>query len=503
VVAVINYVNLATARSAARAKEVGVRKVSGASRSGLIIQFLIESVITAAIAAIIAVVVVYALTPSFNRIIGKEVAFGLFNSAGGIFSLAALTLFIGLCSGIYPAFILSSYNPSEVLKGTLSPGSMSKRLRGILVIFQFMVSIIIIIGSIIVYDQLNFMTRKDIGFDKENLIILRRADAFYRQYESFRTQLLEIPGVENAGFSRAVPGVNFWNNAFFKDNDPEKNTYLIFQTNVSFDFPKTLGVTLKEGRFFSHDFGTDTLAVMINEAAVKELGLKNPLGQFILQPIGPNNQVNRLKIIGIMKDFNIESLHKKIAPVCFLIDRGGGGDQFATVRISGTNRGATVREIEKVWQKFTPDMPFQYDFFTDRWNNLYSAEMKTGKLFLIFSFLAIFIACMGLIGLVAYITTKRTKEIGIRKSYGASSTIVLTLLSREVFYLILISSLLAYPVAFFGSRLWLEGFANRVHISPSIYILATIITLLIGWISISYQTIKAASYNPAKALRVE
>ena len=502
VVAIINYINLATARSASRAKEVGVRKVSGASRGGLMMQFLIESVIITAIAAILAIIVVYFLTPSFNHLTGKELPVAIFSTPLAIFLIIALIFFIGVSSGIYPAFMLSSYNPSEVLKGTMSPGSMSKRLRGILVVFQFMVSIIIIIGSIIVYDQLNFMTRKDVGFNKENLIIIRRADAFYKQLESFRTQLLEIPGVENAGFSRAVPGVYFNNNAFFKDNDPEKNAYLINQTNVSFDFPATLGVQLKAGRFFSHDYGSDSLAILINEAAVKSLGLTDPLGQYILQPNGPNKWT-RLRIIGIMKDFNIESLHKAIAPVCFTIDRGGRGDEFASIRISGKDVAGTLKEIEKVWQKFTPDMPFQYDFFPDRWKFLYLTEMKTGKLFLVFAFLAIFIACVGLIGLVAYITNKRTREIGIRKSYGASSVVVLGLLSGEVLYLIIISSLLAYPVAFFGSRYWLQGFASKVSISPAIYILATMITLLIGWISISYQTIKAAGYNPARALRVE
>ena len=212
---------------------------------------------------------------------------------------------------------------------------------------------------------------------------------------------------------------------------------------------------------------------------------------------------NRLKIIGVMKDFNIESMHKAITPVCFTVNGGGGGDQFAVVRISGNDIPGTIRAIEDTWRNFTPDMPFQYEFFTDRWNNLYSSEMKTGKIFLIFSFLAIFIACLGLIGLVTYITNKRTKEIGIRKSYGASTQIVLGLLSREVMFLIIISSLLAYPVAYFGSNYWLEGFASRISVNPVIFILATLITLLIGWISMSYQTIKAANYNPANALRIE
>jgi putative ABC transport system permease protein len=501
-VAIINYVNLATAKSAGRAKEVGVRKVSGANKQGLIFQFLGESLIIVAIATLIALGLVYIITPGFNQLIGKELSFSLIGNLVGILSLIALVIIIGISSGIYPAFVLASYNPVEVLKGTMSPGSMSKRFRGVLVVFQFTVSMVIIIGSIVVYNQLNFMTKKDIGFSKDNLIVIRRVDAFWKQMESFRTQLLEIPGIEKAGFSRAVPGTEFNNNAFFNDDDPEKNTYLINQTSVSFDFPEALGVQLTEGRFFSREYGSDSTSVLINEAAVRSLGLKDPVGKFILQPAGPQ-QWNRLQIIGVMKDFNIESMHKAITPVCFTVNRGGGGDQFAIVRISGNDIAGTIRAIENKWRNFTPDMPFQYEFFTDRWNDLYSSEMKTGKIFLIFSFLAIFIACLGLIGLVTYITNKRTKEIGIRKSYGASTQTILGLLSWEVIFLIIISSLLAYPVAYFGSNFWLEGFASRISVNPVIFILATLITLLIGWISTSYQTIKAANYNPANALRIE
>jgi|WetSurSiteA1Bulk_404760.scaffolds.fasta_scaffold00568_3 putative ABC transport system permease protein len=502
IIAIINYINLATARSATRAKEVGVRKVAGASKPGLIFQFLGESVIIAAIATILAVLLVYALTPSFNQLIGKELSISIFDHIVGIVLLISLVLLVGITSGTYPAFILASFNPVEVLKGTLNPGSMSKSLRGLLVVFQFTVSIVIIIGSIIVYDQLNYVTKKDLGFNKDNLIVIRRADAFFRQRESFRDQLLQIPGVKNVGFSRAVPGTNFNNNGFLKDEDPEKNTYLLNQTQVSYDFPQALGVQLVEGRFFSRDYGTDSTAVLINEAAVKSLGLKDPVGKYILQPQGPQ-QFQRLEIIGVMKDFNITSMHKPIEPVCFTVLGNFGGDQFATVRLSGNDVPETIRAIEQKWQTFTSNQPFQYYFFTDSWNNLYSSEMKTGKIFILFSVLAIFIACLGLLGLITYITHIRTREIGIRKTYGASSQVVLRLLSREVVYLILISSLLAYPIAYFGSKYWLEGFANKVNISPLIYVIATLAAMIIGWSSILYQTMKAAACSPADALRIE
>ncbi len=502
IIAIINYVNLATAKSANRAKEVGVRKVSGANRAGLILQFLGESLIIVSFAGLIAIIALYALTPSFNQLIGKNLSISLFDSYIGILAFIFLIIVVGISAGFYPAFILASFNPVEVLKGTLNPGSMSKKLRGLLVVFQFTVSIIIIIGSIIVYNQLNFMTKKDLGFNKENLVIIRRPDSFFRQMKSFRDRLLQIPGIEEVGFSRAVPGTYFNNNAFFKDEDPDKNTYLLNQAQVSFDFPKALGVRLVAGRFFSTEYGSDSTSVLINEAAVKSLGLVDPIGKYILQPRGPQ-QFQKLQIIGVMKDFNIESMHKAITPVIFTVLGQGGGDQYATVRLSGTDVNSTLKAIEQTWQTFTTRQPFQYDFFSDLWNNLYSSEMKTGKIFILFSILAIFIACLGLIGLVTYITNKRTREIGIRKTYGASNQIVLGLLSAEVMYLILISSLIAYPVAYFGSKYWLESFADKVKISPVIYIAATLIGLAIGWISISYQTIKAANYNPAKALRIE
>jgi len=500
IVAIINYVNLATAKSASRAKEVGVRKVSGAGSSGLMLQFISESILIVSFSALLAILLVMALSPAFSNLTGKEISLDLILNPKGIISFIGLILFTGVAAGFYPAFVLASFNPVTVLKGTMSPGSMSKRLRGILVVFQFTVSIIIVIGSIIVYKQLNFMTNKDLGYEKEKLLVIKRADSFWRQRESFRTRLLEIPGIQKVGFTSNIPGEFFSNNAFFNDNDPEKKTYLINQGQVSFDFPEALGVTLTEGRSFSREFGTDSSAIMINESTVKALGLKDPIGKYILQPGGPD-QWFRLKIIGVMKDFYIESMHKTITPVCFTVLRPGGGDQFAVVRLTGSDIPSTIKAIEQLWQTFTPNMPFQYEFFADKWANLYSSELKTGRIFIIFSFLAIFIACLGLIGLVTYITNKRTREIGIRKTYGASIQAVLGLLSKEVILLILISSLIAYPVAWYGSRFWLEGFATRVNINPLIYLLATLVALCIGWLSTIYQTIKAANYSPANALR--
>lgn len=498
-VAIINYVNLATAKSASRAKEVGIRKVSGGDRSGLIIQFIGESLVLVAIAAAAALLFVIILLPSFNTLIGKELSLSVVSGWTGISGILSLVIFTGILAGFYPAFVLASFNPTEVLKGTLSPGSMSKVLRGALVVFQFAVSIVIIIGAFTIYRQLNFMTSADTGFDKENLIVIRRPDALGRSLQSFKDQVLEIPGVKAVGNSTSIPGTLFSNNAFLKDDDPEKVTYLINQGQVSFDFPEALGVKLREGRFFSKEFGTDSTAILINEAAVKSLGLADPLGKYILQPQGPQQFV-KMKIIGIMEDFNIESLHNKIGPVCFTV-MNGNFEGYLLVRLNGNGNEEAIKKIASVWSSVSTRQPFQYSYFADDFMRLYETEFKAGRIFIMFAVLAIFIACLGLIGLITYMTTIRTREVGIRKTYGATEGSVITLLSREVLLLILGSSLLAYPLSWYGIRVWLEGFAEKVSVGPVIYLLSTFIALAIGWLAIMYQAVRAARFNPAEALR--
>jgi putative ABC transport system permease protein len=498
-IAIINYVNLATAKSAGRAKEVGIRKVSGSDKKGLVFQFIGESLIIVSIAAIIATLLMLVLTPAFNQLIGKEISLKLFSGYKGIIGIIALIIFVGTAAGSYPAFVLASFNPVDVLKGTLSPGSISKTLRGILVVFQFTVSIVIIIGAFVVYGQLNFMTSSDMGVEKDNLLIIRRPDALGKKLESFKEQVLQIPGVERIANATAIPGTNFNNNAFFLDNDPTKATYLINQDRVSFGFAETMGIKLSAGRFFSKEFGTDSLAVMINEAAVKALGLTDPVGKYLLRPNNPG-QFEKIRIIGIMKDFNIESLHKKISPVCFTLMKGNY-EGYLCIRLNGINMQGTIRSIETVWKDYSNRQPFQYSFFADDFNKLYEAEFKTGRIFILFAILAIFIACLGLIGLITYMTTVRTREVGIRKTYGASETTIVTLLSKEVIILILISSVVAYPIAWFGSKMWLEGFAEKIIVNPIIYVIASLLGLAIGWLSIIYQALKAAGYNPSEALR--
>lgn len=499
IIAIINYVNLATAQSAGRAKEVGIRKVSGSNRAELIAHFVAESLITTAVAAIIAFLLMLALLPVFNHLTGKEISLNLFSGYRGVFLLLTVIFFTGIAAGSYPAFVLASFNPISVLKGTLNPGSVSKTLRGLLVIFQFTVSIMIIIGATVIHRQLKYVTSYDIGIDKENMIMIRRPDALGNHIFSFREQVLQLPGVKKAALTTALPGKRFNYTAILLDDDPSKKTNMVNEAIVSYGFPEALGIKLTEGRFFSEDYGNDTMSVVINEATVKLLKLKDPLGKYILRPTG-GGRTDRLRIVGVMKDFNIESLHSGISPVCLTFMRGND-DGYFCVRLNGRNERETISSIEKLWNSYSGGQPFKYSFFADELNRLYESEFKAGRIFVMFAFLALFIACLGLIGLITYMTAIRTREVGIRKTFGASGSSIVTLFSREVVTLIIVSSVIAYPVTWFGIRTWLESFAEKIRISPFVFIFATIVALAIGWLSISYRALKAAVQNPAEAMK--
>ena len=499
VIAIINYINLATAKSAARAKEVCVRKVSGSTRYELIFSFIGESVLIVLIASLVALLLVMILLPFFDHLTGKEISMRLFTGYRGVILFVALILFTGTAAGSYPAFVLASYNPAQVLKGTLSPGSVSKTLRGILVVFQFTVSIVIIIGAMVMYGQLRYMTSYDMGINKENLIIIRRPDALGNQLKSFKDQVLQVPGVEKIANSTAIPGKNFNYTAILLDDDPAKTTNMVNEAVVSYGYPETMGIKLDEGRFFSEEYGNDTMSVVINEEAVKLLRLKNPVGKYILHPTG-GGRTDKLRIIGIMRNFNIESLHSRITPVCLTFMRGNY-EGYLCIRLNGVNTGETIRSIERIWKSCSARQPFQYSFFADEFNRVYETEFKAGRIFIAFSLLAIFIACLGLIGLITYMTAIRTREVGIRKTFGATGSSIVTLLSREVVVLIVIASIVAYPVALLAIRTWLDTFAEKISVSPLIFINASIMVLVMGWLSISCQAFKAAGYKPADALK--
>jgi putative ABC transport system permease protein len=337
------------------------------------------------------------------------------------------------------------------------------------------------------------------GLEKGNLLVIKRPDVLGNQIDSFKEQVLQIPGIEKAANATSIPGKLYSNNAFFIDNDATKATHIMMQDQISYGYPEALGIKIAEGRFFSRDYGTDTTAILINETAVKSLGLKDPLGKYLLQPSGPGKYVKR-KIVGVMKDFQVESLHTRIAPVCFTF-MSGNYPGYLCLRLNGKNVNETIRAVEILWSEFSNRQPFQYSFFDEEFNKSYETESKTGRIFIMISFLAIFIACLGLIGLITYNTTIRSREVGVRKAFGASIHSIVVLLSGEVIALIIISSLIAYPVVYFGTQAWLEGFVEKVKISPFIYIFASLAALVIGWLSIGYQALKAAKRNPLRALR--
>lgn len=502
IIAIINFVNLATAKSSSRAKEVGIKKTLGATRKSLIYQFIGESLFLTIIAGIISTGLVSILHPNFNQLTGKEIPLYFFNDPMWIMLIVALIIFVGILAGVYPAFVLAAFKPIKVLKGNLSGGAKSGWIRSILVVVQFFISIAIIIGTLVINEQLAYMQNKELGFNKNNLLIVKRPDALKKKIESFKQELLTNPNILGVANSRGIPGKDYSNNGMLKEDDAEKNTYLIFQNWASFEYAEVLGLELVQGRYFSHKFGTDSSAVIINEAAVKLLGYDDPIGKNLLQPGGPDGQFNKQKIIGVVKNFNFESLHKEIGPTALNI-MPGNWEGYLLIRLDKHNISSTISFVEEKWNEYAQGSPFQYYFFDKEFNSLYQAERKTAQIFTVFSILAIFIACLGLLGLITYAAAVRTKEIGIRKVHGASIFTIVKLLSTEVIKLISISTIIAWPVAYFGLQQWLNGFSDHININPFTFFSATLIALSIGWIAISFQAIKVALRNPIEALKYE
>jgi len=500
IIAIINFVNLSTAKSTKRAKEVGIRKTLGANKKGLVFQFLNESIFLTFIAMIIAVAIVELLSPNFNQLVGRVLSVGIFTNPFNIVLILVLAVVVGILAGTYPAFVLAAFKPIKVLKGTFSSGAKSGWLRSILVVIQFIISISIIMGAIVVYKQLHFMQNKDLGFDKEQLLIVERPDALKNQLEAFKQDLLKNSYILGVSNSACIPGKTYPNNAKGKDDDPDNNTFLLLQNDVSIEYPEVMGLELLEGRFFSHEYGTDSNAVIVNEATVELLQYKNPLESHIIEfyDDGPH----KLPIIGVVKNYNIESLHKEVGPNVLKISASNNSG-YMQIRLNTADLKNTIEYIENQWNSYVSDIPFQSYFFEDEYKQVYKAEAKTGQLFSIFAFLAIFIACLGLTGLVTYTSNTRTKEIGIRKVHGAGIIDIVRLFSSEIMKLILISTIVSWTIAYFWMDQWFSNFAYHITVGPMIYIIPCLITIVIAWLAISYQIIRVAKNNPVYALRNE
>lgn len=495
VIACINFMNLATARSAGRAKEVGLRKTLGSLRGQMIGQFLAESMLYSFITVILAVLLCYFVLPQFNLLSGKHLTMAMFLNPLFIVSLLALMIFVGVVAGSYPAFYLTSFNAVEVLKGKIRAGMKSKGVRSTLVVFQFALSIFLIIFTAVVYQQITYMQQRNLGMDKHNVLRVNSAWRLGNNMEAFKNAVTQESGIVKASYTNAnFPGAGN-NTTVFKTASSEQD-HIMSIYYADYDHMDVLKFELKEGRYFSRDFPSDSTAILINEAAVKEFGFTTPLGEELLHN---NDSPERLKIIGVFKDFNFESLKATIRPLAIrLTDRSNQ----LMVRYEGAPDKA-VASVEKLWKQQASGEPFDFEFLDQNFDELFRSEQRMGQVFTIFSGLAIFIACLGLFALAAFTAEQRTKEIGIRKAMGATTTGLTLLLSKEFTRLVIIAFIPASVAAWYFVESWLGSFAYRVQISPWIFVGSGVIAILIAWITVSFQSIKAATTNPVKSLRYE
>ena len=500
-IACINFMNLSTARSARRAKEVGVRKVLGSRAAQLVQLFLSEAVLLSVMAMAIAVGLIELILPAFNRFTGKELALGSFAPLQLILGLTVFTVLVGVLAGSYPSFVLSAFQPVKVLKGEWRSGMRSGRLRSTLVIVQFTISIVLIVGTLVVRQQLAYIQHKELGFDKEQVLVLDNAWLLRgEQWQSFKAALSGMPGIVSASYANTIPGKDIGDSAYLPEGGDPSRPVLLWHIWTDFEFLPTMSIALQDGRNFSAEFKTDsTHAVLINEAAAKLLGYQNPVGRKVTAFFGQQDKRD-MEIVGVMKDFHFESLHQPIRPLVLRVAQGG--TTYLVLRVRG-NIPDIIHQVERQWSSHTNGQPFVYFFLDDELNARYAAEQSIGKIFGAFSGLGIFIACLGLLGLATYATEQRTKEIGIRKAIGASTTGIAALLSKEFIKLVLFANLVAWPVAYLAMNRWLQNFAYRIDLGWAIFALAGGTALLIALLTVSTQAIKAALKNPVEALRYE
>ncbi|MFT3822705.1 MAG: ABC transporter permease [Chitinophagaceae bacterium] len=501
-IACVNFMNLSTARSANRAKEVGIRKVAGSLRFQLITQFLTESVLLSFFSLLLAIGLALLLLPLLNQVSGKLMHASTLFSTWLLPCLLVLVLVVGCIAGSYPAFYLSAFEPIQVLKGKVATGFKSSRLRSSLVVFQFSISIILIIGTIVIYNQLHYIQSRQIGYNREQVLVLHNTSPLQQHADAFREELTKIAGVENATISGSLPTAEGLDqNGWFRDANMDASKVIIL-TNFYIDehYIPTLGMQMTAGRSFSKDFASDSSGILLNEAAVKLLGFKEPLNQVIYRS-GDKNEPIPYHVVGVVKDFNFTSMHNKVGPLIMQRERDNGS---IAIRIqANSNIPNLVSQVENKWNNAVPGQPFNYTFMDADFDKIYHAEQRMGKLFISFAVFAVLIACLGLLGLATYAAEQRTKEIGIRKVLGAGVGGIVTMLSKDFAKLVLIASLIAFPVAWWVMNKWLEDFAYRISISVWVFIAAGAIAVAIALLTVSFQALKAAFANPVKALRSE
>jgi putative ABC transport system permease protein len=500
VIAAINFMNLATAQASRRAKEVGIKKIGGSTRGMLITQFLTESFILVFIALIFALLIIKLSLPYFNDLLGTKLELGLFAAWYTIPALLLFTLLVGIMSGSYPAFFLSSFSPYEVLKGSARNSSSNGKLRRVLVVFQFAVSILLIIGTLIMNRQIRYMLNKDVGFNKEQLIVIERAHVVGNRMKSFKESVKTLPGVVNIASSTAIPGRTNNTNGYMIEGRKDE-TYLMATSWVDYDFIDTYEMKLDTGRFFDQSFTTDDQACVLNESAVKNFSITD-LEKTRILGIGDSGP-EAYPIIGVVQNFNFQSLRNPIQPYILRLQVEGNYWGYITVRLSPANYQATINAIEEIWKEYSTNAPLQYYFLDADFEKMYSQEKQSAQMAMIFSLLAIFIAALGLFGLTSYTVEQRTKEIGVRKAMGSSIAGIYVEISKEIVVLVSISALIAWPVIYFYAGKWLENFYYKINLSIFSFIAGLVIALSIALITISYRVIKAARVNPAQSLKYE
>jgi putative ABC transport system permease protein len=503
-IACINYMNLSTARSALRAREIGIRKVIGARKKELISQFLSESVLLSWVAILIAFGLLYLTLPTLNKLSGQQISTDILMKWQILVPVFLTPFVVGILSGLYPALFMSSFQPIKTLKGLVKAGGTNISFRKVLVIVQFAISIVLIITTAIVFQQLHYMQKKSLGFDKEHIVVIPYNGALNDKYEAFRTDLLSNSNFKNSTRTSRIPTGRLLDDmgAYVLSGDSMKatNTDIKF-VSVDYDFVPTYGISMAAGRNFSREYGTDTLSFVLNESAVKSIGWKSPQ-----EAVGKDFKYGNTKghIIGVIKDFHFESMHQSIVPlVLCMFPPSAYYFNNLSVKFSGNNIAASLSYLENTWKKFLPEIPYQYVFLDENFDKLYEAEQRQGNIFTIFACIAIFIACLGLFGLSAFAITQRIKEIGIRKVLGADVSTIVTLLSKDFLKLVFIAAIIAFPVAWYFMHKWLQDFAYRINMPWWIFIVAGIIASIIALFTISFQAIKAAVANPVKSLRTE
>ncbi len=500
VIACINFMNLATARSAKRAREVGIRKVSGSSRLLLISQFLFESVILTLVSFLLALLLVKLTLPWFNDWLGLHLSFGLIGFGRMVLFSIGAAVVLGLLAGLYPALFLSAYKPIRVLKAQTIPARGGIGLRNMLVIIQFAATVLLIIGTLMVNRQMRFLQKTDLGFTRENVLVITDQPEFTNHYESFREELMKNPLVINVAASRPLPGYNFSNWGFQAEGVDQPFTLNVYSSDENLD--DVLELEMVKGRFFSDEIPTDTAAAILNETAVRVLGMDDPIGKMVFT----NSQRDiKYPIIGIVKDFHYESMHSEVRPMVFLHRQGPVFRSFSLIAVKFREGAASeITELSRrTWERFAPGTPYVYTWLDDHYNSLYRNEKQTAQVFVFLAILAVLVACLGLLGLAAFMTQQKTRQIAVRKVFGASEGQIISLLTFRFVRWVIVAIIIAGPLAWWMMTAWLQNFVYKATMAWWIYVIAGALALMIAILTVTFVTFRAARTNPAASLKYE